>query len=65
MFISWWISPLELEAIRNRYRILVAKLLFEHFPCFAMFKPYMSEALFAVMLKKWQESQKSSPCLSS
>ena len=38
------ISPLELEAIRNRYRILVAKLLFEHFPCFAVFKPYMSES---------------------
>ena len=38
------IGPLELEAIRNRYRILVAKLLFEHFPCFAMFKPYMSES---------------------
>ena len=29
------ISPLELEAIRNRYRILVAKFLFEHFHCFA------------------------------
>ena len=36
------ISPLELDAIRSRYRILVAKLLFEHFPVFAMFKPYVA-----------------------
>ncbi|CAB3995476.1 Hypothetical predicted protein [Paramuricea clavata] len=36
------INPLELDAIRIWYRILVAKLLFEHFPCFAMFKPYIS-----------------------
>ena len=33
------ISPLELEAIRSRYKILVAKLLFEHFPAFEMFMP--------------------------
>jgi glutaredoxin len=38
------INPLELDAIRDRYRILVARLLFEHFPCFAMFKPYVSES---------------------
>ena len=38
------INPLELEAIRSRYRILVAKLIFEHFTCFAMFKPYMPES---------------------
>ena len=38
------INPLELEAIRSRYRILVAKLIFEHFTCFAMFKPYVSES---------------------
>ena len=31
----------ELDAIRNRYRILLAKILFEHFPAFAKFKPYM------------------------
>jgi hypothetical protein len=36
------INRLELEAIRSRYRILVAKLLFEHFPSFAMFKPYVA-----------------------
>mgnify|MGYP002804062462 CR=1 FL=1 len=36
------INLLELDAIRSRYRILVAKLLFEHFPVFAMFKPYMA-----------------------
>ena len=38
------INPLELEAIRNRYRILVAKLIFEHFPCFALFKQYVPES---------------------
>ena len=37
------INQLELEAIRSRYRILVAKILFEHFPSFAMFKPYVDE----------------------
>jgi hypothetical protein len=36
------ISPLELEAIRSRYRILVAKLLFEHFPAFEMFMPHVA-----------------------
>ena len=35
------INPLELDAIRSRYRILVAKLLFEHFPDFALFKQYI------------------------
>jgi hypothetical protein len=34
----------EMESIRNRYRILIAKLLFEHFPAFAMFKPYVPQA---------------------
>ncbi len=34
------INPLELEAIRNRYKILVGQLLFEHFPAFEMFKPF-------------------------
>ena len=33
----------EMESIRNRYRILIAKLLFEHFPAFAMFKPYVPQ----------------------
>ncbi len=32
------INLLELEAIRNRYRILVPNLLFEHFPAFSMFE---------------------------
>ena len=36
------INRLELEAIRNRYRILVANLLFEHFPAFSMFEQYVS-----------------------
>ena len=35
------INPLELEAIRSRYRILVANILFEHFPAFSMFKQYV------------------------
>ena len=38
------INPLELEAIRNRNRILVAKLIFEHFPCLALFKQYVPES---------------------
>jgi hypothetical protein len=36
------ISPVELEAIRSRYKILVAKLLFEHFSAFEMFMPHVS-----------------------
>ena len=39
------ISLPELDAIRSRYRILVAKLLFEHFPVFAMFKPYVAGSI--------------------
>ena len=35
------ISPLELEAIRSWYKILVAKLLFQHFPAFEMFMPHV------------------------
>ncbi|XP_028418118.1 uncharacterized protein LOC114543248 [Dendronephthya gigantea] len=38
------INRLESEAIRSRYRILVARLLFEHFPAFAIFKPYIPGA---------------------
>ena len=38
------ITPLELEAIRTRYRILVAKILFELFPSFSMFKQYIPES---------------------
>lgn len=38
------INPLELEAIRSRYRILVANLLFEHFPYFGMFRQYIPES---------------------
>ena len=38
------INPLELEAIRSRYRILVAKLLFEHFPYFGKFRQYIPES---------------------
>ena len=34
-----WMKPN--DAIRNHYRILLAKILFEHFPAFAKFKPYM------------------------
>lgn len=30
----------DLNAIRNRYRIVIAKLLFEHFPAFQMFQQY-------------------------
>lgn len=30
---------MELEAIRNRYKILAGQLLFEHFPTFEMFTP--------------------------
>ena len=36
------INRLELEAIRNRYRILVANILFEHFQAFSMFKNHIS-----------------------
>lgn len=38
------VNEAELESIRSRYRIHVAKLLFEHFPAFAMFKPYVPQA---------------------
>ena len=38
------INRLELEAIRNRYRILVAKILFEHLPGFEMFKSYIASS---------------------
>ena len=38
------INRLELDAIRSRYRALVAKLLFEHFPAFTMFKAYVYES---------------------
>lgn len=40
------INRLELEAIKSRYRILVAKLLFEHFPSFAMFKAFVAESTY-------------------
>ncbi len=36
------INQLELDAIRSRYRILVAKIVFEHLPGFAMFKTCIS-----------------------
>ena len=34
----------ELDAIQTRYRILLAKILFEHFPAFAKLKPYIRKA---------------------
>ncbi len=46
------ISEVELEQIRNRYRILVAKLVFEHFPAFAMFKPYVPQATICQYAKE-------------
>ncbi len=36
-----FINRLEFDAIRDRYRILVANILFEHFPAFAMFRNYL------------------------
>ena len=38
------INPQELEAVRSRYRILIAKILFEHLPSFAMFRSYVPES---------------------
>ncbi|XP_028416394.1 uncharacterized protein LOC114540402 [Dendronephthya gigantea] len=38
------INPLELEAIRNRYTILVANILFEYFPYFGAFRQYLPKA---------------------
>ena len=38
------INPQEFEAIRSRYRILVAKILFEHLPSFTMFKSHIPES---------------------
>ena len=35
------INRLEFDAIRDRYRILLANILFEHFPAFAMFRNYL------------------------
>jgi hypothetical protein len=35
------INRLEFDAIWDRYRILVANILFEHFPAFAMFRNYV------------------------
>ncbi|CAB3996161.1 Hypothetical predicted protein, partial [Paramuricea clavata] len=35
------INRLEFDAIRNRYRILVANILFDQFPAFAMFRNYI------------------------
>jgi hypothetical protein len=34
----------EMESIKNRYKTLIAKRLFEHFPVFAMFKPDVPQA---------------------
>ena len=33
----------EMTAIRNRYRGILAKLLFEHFPAFDVFKPFTNQ----------------------
>ena len=46
------INQLELDAIRSRYRILVAKLLFEHFPAFAVFKQYIPNSTDCSHTKK-------------
>ena len=34
------VNNVELETIRSRYRVVVARILFEHFAEFQMFKPY-------------------------
>ena len=34
------VNNVELETIRSRYRVIVARILFEHFTEFQMFKPY-------------------------
>ena len=34
------VNNLELETVRSRYRVIVARILFEHFTAFQMFKPY-------------------------
>ena len=46
------INQLELDTIRSRYRILVAKLLFEHFPYFAVFKQYIPNSTDCSHTKK-------------
>ncbi|XP_028417961.1 uncharacterized protein LOC114542661 [Dendronephthya gigantea] len=38
------INPPELEAIRSRYRILVAKILFQYFPAFSMFEHFIPKS---------------------
>lgn len=38
------LNATEMQAIRNRYRAIIAKLLFEHFSAFEMFRPFSPQA---------------------
>ena len=42
----------EMTAIRNRYRGILAKLLFEHFPAFDMFKPVTNQGPASCYVKE-------------
>lgn len=37
------LNQADMESIRSRYKILIAKLLFEHFPAFNKFKPFVPQ----------------------
>lgn len=52
------INLLEFEAIRDRYRILVANILFENFPAFAMFRNIYPRARDVNIQRKWKASLK-------
>ena len=58
------LSEGDIKSIRSRYRTLIAQLLFEHFPAFAMFKhciPDTTDCQYAremsFKFKEWKESQ--------
>ena len=42
----------DLETVRSRYRVNVAKLIFEHFEAFKMFVPYLSQTTDCVYAKE-------------
>ena len=42
----------ELKAMRSRYRVIVAKLLFEHFEAFKMFKSYVPQTTQCIYAKE-------------
>ena len=48
----------EWQTIRNRYRAIVAKLLFEHFSAFEMFKPFTPQAPDSLYIKEMATKSK-------